>query len=357
MIKNKSKTRSIIVISGLIALAMIVLWAVQLQTGETSRVWRGLLIGYLFFTSVAAGLVAWPAIITTSGGDWMGSYEKIGWAGLSFSIPSLLALILLWIGSNTWVPWLEPEPHRAWWLNNNFLFARNLIMQLLFWFLALLFLKNRHKHNKNIFSSWVVFIFAITFSLVGFDLIMALEPEWKSMMIGGYFFISALYTGAAVWAFTAIIIKDKHTKALRTIGKIVFVFCLLTTYLMFSQLLPIWYENLHHETVFLIPRMNYEWLSISRLLLILIYIGPIPLLISGWAKRTPWYLGIVTLIIIIGMWIERWQLVAAVFEREDIVIGMPEIAPTLALLGLLIAGMAYAMKVIPQHLETDKQKT
>ena len=299
MINTRNKNTGIYTgIMMLIAAVMIIFWAIQLGGENTPRVWRAFFINYLFFTSAAAGLVVWPAIITTAGGDWMGSLEKVCWSGMAFSIPSLVALIVLWTSADNWAPWLEAESHNSWWLNNPFLFLRNFLMQAIFWTLAWVFLQKRFSPKKHVYGAWLAFLYAITFSLAGFDFIMPLELEWKSMVVGGYFFISGLYIAAAAWAFISIVSMKPDTKILRTIAKLVFVFCLLTTYLMMSQLLPTWYGNQPHETVFLIPRINFSWEKISHLLLVMVYLGPIPLLVSGWSKRTPYFLGIVTLMIL-----------------------------------------------------------
>ena len=357
MTNNNRKTGIITGVTAAIAAIMIIFWALQLGGDQAPRVWRAFLINYLFFTSLAAGLVVWPAIIVTAGGDWMGPLEKVCWAGFSFSVPSLLALIVLWAGSQNWVPWLEPEAHHAGWLNNTFLFARNLIMQLLFWFLAWLFLKNRRSAKKHVYGGWLVFVYALTFSLVGFDLIMPLDLHWKSMVVGSYYFVSSLYLAAAAWAFISIISGKPDTRILRTIGKLVFAFCLLTTYLMFSQLLPSWYENQPHMTSFIIPRYNFAWVSISYLLLVMVYLGPIPLLVSGWSKRNPVFLGVVSAMILAGMWIERWWLVDAVYEKDQVLFGWPEISPTLGFLALMITAITLALGKIPRLVEPDKIQT
>lgn len=357
MVKSNKHISLLIGVTLVIAAIMIIFWAMQLGGDNTPRVWRAFFINYLFFTSLAAGLVVWPAIIVTAGGDWMGSLEKVCWAGIAFSVPSLVALVVLWIGSENWVPWLNPAPHREWWLNNNFLFARNLLLQVIFWVLAWVFLRKRYSSQKPVYGAWLAFVYAITFSMIGFDMIMPLEPEWKSMMVGGYYFISGLYIAAAAWAFISIVSTKPNTKKLRVVGKIIFAFCMLTTYLMMSQLLPTWYENQPHEAVFIVPRYNLAWLDISHLLMVMVYLGPIALLVSAWAKRTPAYLGVVTGIILTGMWIERWWIVSAVFEKKEVLYGWPEIAPTLAFLALIIAAIAFGMQNIPKMMETDKIKT
>lgn len=262
-----------IVVSVLIAVLMIIAGYFLLSGGDSHRIWRSILINFLFFTPAAGGMVVWPAIVIASNGKWMGSLERFCWTGLSFSIPSIIVLIILWMGSHQWAPWIDSPKG---WLDNTFLFSRNLVLLVIFWIFAFIFLKNRKKRNKVVLAAWLILIYAVVFSVEGFDFVMALEPKWYSMMAGGYFFISGLYIAAAAWAFlTAIMERTPDKDGLQDIGKLVITFCMLTSYLMFSQLLPIWYENLPDETVFLISRMNLAWKGISYLLLIIIYLGPV----------------------------------------------------------------------------------
>ena len=93
---------------------------------------------------------------------------------------------------------------------------------------------------------------------LGFDFVMTLKPEWYTMMIGGYFFSTGVYVAAAVWALMAVISGVTDKKTLQDIGKLIIAFCMFSSYLMFSHLFPIWYENIPEEIIFLIPRMNYD---------------------------------------------------------------------------------------------------
>lgn len=333
-----------IIFSGLITICMLVAGYFILSGGDVHRIWRSILINYLFFTPATAGLVVWPAIVVASNGKWMGSLERFCRTGISFAIPSLIGLIILWKGSTEWAPWLHSEKA---WLDNTFLFTRNFIALTVFWILALLFMGYRNTGKRVVAAGWLIIMYAITFSLMGFDFVMALEPKWYSMMAGGYFFISGLYTAAAAWALlSAILEKPLKKEGLHDIGKLVLTFCMLTSYLMFSQLLPIWYENLPDETIFLIARMNFAWKGIGYLLLGIIYLGPVIILLSRELKRNPVLMTWVSLIILAGMWIERWWLVSAVFEKHQVLFGWYEIIPAIVFAGLTSAGVLVALKYL-----------
>jgi len=340
MMRNKT----VFIISCLLSAGMFVLWFTMLAGTDAPRVWRGFLINYLFFTSLAGGMVVWPAIIIASHGDWMHPVEFISRTGFAFSVPSVIALIALWAGSPAWAPWIHASADKQWWLNNTFLFSRNLVALIVFWLVAFWFSRNRSGKKRRVAAGWLVFIYAITFSLTGFDFVMALEPEWDSMMTGGYFFISALYLAVAAWTFLSLLLGSAEAKVLHDLGKLIVAFCMLTAYLMFCHLLPIWYENMPEETIFLLPRMNLAWKKVSYALLILIYIGPLLLLLPAWTKQNRLYLASISFMVMVGMWIERWWLVSAVFEPNRILFGWGEVVPALAFLGLMTAGITYSLK-------------
>ncbi len=348
------KSRNFAVASGALAAIFILIWVLFSFRHDGTRAWHALLINYLFFTSLAGGLVVWPAVVVNAYGHWMGIHERVCWTGLSFAIPSLIMLIILWIGSGEWVPWKLPYDHGEWWVNNTFLFMRNVAGQLFFWAFAHWVYRRRNRPGFRRRGAWLIFIYAIVFSLLGFDFIMALDREWYSMMIGGYYFVSGMYLAMAAWILLSIFINTPGTKQLHDMGKLLIAFCMLTTYLMFSQLFPIWYENLPHEAGYLVPRMNLAFKNISRLLLVMVYIGPIAMLLPTTTKKNFVVLGIIALIILSGMWIERWWLVSAVFEKEKLLFGWTEILPAAAFLAILLSGVSLSMPRIARFFKQEE---
>ena len=346
------KNKITIVASLILSALFFMLWRMMFSGENDERLWHSFLINFLFFTSLAGGLAVWPAIVVSTYGRWMGTAERFCRVGLAFSFPSVIALVVLWIGSESWAPWLFAKKD-MFWLNNTFLFSRNIAMLIVFWILAFVFVAKRHSENKRVYARWLVLAYVISFSLLGFDFVMELEPEWYSMMTGGYFFSSAVYLAAAAWALMAVL-ADEAKDILHDIGKLVIAFCMFTSYLMFSHLFPIWYENNPHEVLFLIPRMNFDWKWISYLLLLMVYIGPIALLLPARMKRNRITLGGISLMIVAGMWIERWWLISAVFSKERIIFGWEEIVLLLAFLLLFVAGVLVSNIILSRQVEPEK---
>ena len=334
----------------ILALGGCLAWLFLVRGNDPGRAWRSLLINFLFFSSLSGGLVVWPALVRTSNGLWHLELEPLAAAGIAFSAPSLFALIVLWIGSPGWAPWYGKRLHQGIWLDNSFLFGRDLAALALFWGLTFYYQRKRGQDEGRVCGAILTLVYCLVFSLLGFDLVMALDPHWYSNLTGGYFFMSGLYIAVTCWALLATRDAGASDDQRHDLGKLMVAFSLMTTYLMFAHLLPFWYENLPHEIRFLVPRMNFQpWKSVSYLLLCLVYFGPLVLLLTEGAKRSRGILGAVSLLVLAGMWLERWWLVAPTFDPA-VRLGLSELSLAAGFLGMLGFGMELYRRKLPHKL-------
>jgi hypothetical protein len=240
----------------------------------------------------------------------------------------IAAGVILFSGIKYWAVWIGDAEKVQSWLSPWFMAIRQLAALLVFWIPAVIFAKKTDRNSRT-FSGWIIFLYAVVFSLIGFDLVMPLEKHWVSTLFGGYFFISGLYLAAAAWCLLSILTATIDQKEqLADQGKLMLAFCMLTTYMLFSQLVVLWYENVPRETSFLVPRMNISgWHILSVVLICMVYIGPITLLLWKELKYSKIYMGIVSSVILTGMWLERWWLVMPSVD-EKLSIGLSETAVT-----------------------------
>jgi hypothetical protein len=324
----------------------------EIFLGDPSRVWRALLVNFIYFTPLACGLVVWPAIVLISNGCWHNGLERAGYSGIAFAPVSLAAFIVLATGHSHWAGWdIAGHPTQGMWLSDTFVFVRDGCGLLLIWILAVMFIKKSLNDTpRRILGGYLTFVYCIVFTLIAFDMVMALDPKWYSTLFGGYFFITGLYAAAAAWTLSVIIQKPAVPKVqLHDMGKLIVTFSLLTTYMMFSQLLPIWYENLPGESRFVIPRLHHTtWPMISMALLATIYLGPLVLLLTRWAKRTNLFLGAVALIVLTGLWMERWWLVTPALGGK-LIFGITEISVTIVFLAAFILSIAAFNRLVPEE--------
>ncbi|UFS70373.1 hypothetical protein LPW11_21205 [Geomonas sp. RF6] len=330
-----------------LAVLGFLLWAPLLDGAQAARGWRALLAAFTFFISLAGGLVVWPAIVRSANGVWHSGIERLAFAALGFSLPSLALLVLLWGGSASWAPWYMVTHHQGVWLENSFLFGRDLAALLLFWLVAARYHFLLRRGRGSVTGAVLIALYAGVFSLLGFDLIMALDPHWYSTLAGAYFFMTGLYIAIVAWAFLAAWRVEAKPEQLHDLGRLIVAFSMIATYLMYAHLLPIWYEVLPHEVRFVAPRMNVQpWKTVSLALICSVYLGPLVFLLTERGKRSRWYLGGVSLVILCGMCVERWWLIAPTFEPVPSP-GLAEAAIFVALLGLLGLGMELGGRLLP----------
>jgi hypothetical protein len=339
-----------------LAAAGAVAWVLclLLMHEQGPRTWRALLVSFLFFTPLTAGMVVWPAVVQASRGRWAGSLEQLALAGRGWTLPSLVVLAVLWASSNAWGPWSHRQP-QGFWLNREFVFGRDLAALAIFWLLSLRYTRLRSRGGGKATGAVLIVVYGLVFSLIGFDLVMGLDPKWYSTLFGGYFFISGMYAAVAAWALLATFRPDGTSDRLHDLGKIVVAMSILTAYLAYAHVFVIWYENLPAETRFLVPRMNYyPWTVISCLIVALVYLGPLVGLLTVWSKRTRWFLAAVLLLVLCAMWLERWWLVAPTFGVE-VHFGLPELAALALLLGLTGLSLQAAAARLPRIAEETSQ--
>jgi hypothetical protein len=175
-------------------------------------------------------------------------------------------------------------------------------------------------------------------------MVMALDPHWFSTLFGGYFFVSGMYAALAAWTFFSIYSGSADAENRHDFARLLVASSLLTAYLMFSQLLPIWYENLPNEARFVLPRLTItNWPYVSVVLLVTIYLGPLVLLLTRWSKRSPVFLACVCLLLLAGLWVERWWLVAPTLGGR-LIFGLAETGITAA----FIASFMISMKIFQE---------
>lgn len=332
------------VLTGILVLAVLGWMAVALW-GDRQRAWGVLLTDFLFLSCLAGGLVVWPAIVVASRGQWMGSTQNAALPGAWLLPACFVILVVLAFGAPAWAPWLQEPVSNAWWLNSPWLFVRDLLSLLVFSILGLWFIRQmRRGKQPQRLAGWFIFIYTIVYSFLGIDLAMGLDPRWYSLVFGIYFFISGLYIAMAGWAFTTALTDARATPdQLDDQAKLMITFCLLTTYMMYAQLLTIWYENLPKETRFLVPRLNWvtNWPAISWVLLATVYLGPLVLFLPRRGKRSRPYVAVVAALVLIAMWLERWWLVMPSLH-QPLAFGPSELT---GVVGLLAGFLLYLRRV------------
>jgi hypothetical protein len=118
------------------------------------------------------------------------------------------------------------------------------------------------------------------------------------------------------------------------LGKIAFGFSIFWVYLFWSQYLPIWYANMPEETWWVFLRFENPWRPLGLTVFGFVFLLPFLGLMNMRTKRSPFWLGLFSVIILAGMWMERHILVMPSVNPDVRWVGLPEIGVTLGFLGV-----------------------
>jgi len=198
-------------------------------------------------------------------------------------------------------------------------------------------------------------IYAFVFTLVAFDMIMALQPHWFSNLLGGFFFMGA-FLGAHMLLVLMMLYGAAHLgigdlvspKQRHDLGKLCFGFTVFWTYLMWAQFLVIWYGNLPEETGFVFARLWGHWLPVGKMVFIGMFLVPFFGLLGVAPKKTRPILGFFAVVSLVSLWLERYLLVMpSVSALPRPVFLLPEWGPTLLFAGLYLLTYALFARTFP----------
>jgi hypothetical protein len=354
------------VFSGLAALGAGT-FAVGIGGSEPLRAWQAYLVNFVFWTGLAAGGVLFSAILTITHAHWGRSLKRLAEAPGLFLVVALPLLAGLYPARNLLFSWIaEPLPEKAAWLNAPFLFLRDGGGLLLLTAVAAALLIISVRRDRQllavggrgydpvreqgregqavVFANIYGILYFLILSLLAFDLIMSLEPHWHSTLFGAYYLVGSFFTALAALFILAILAVRRLGLAeyitpvhFGKLGKLLLGFCLMTGDFFYTQFLVIWYGNLPEETGFIIERIRFApWRSLSLTVLFGCFILPFVILLSSRVKlKLPAMLALCTMILA-GMWLERFLLVApSLWPGTELPIGFTEVAITAGYFGIM----------------------
>ena len=224
MIVKKSRTSWVFFVLVAIGAASFVL---GLASQHPERAWQAYLINFLLWSAIAQGAVLFSAVMHMTNARWTGPLSGLSESFTAFFPISYTLFLVLFLGKAHIFPWLHEDLHgKEVWLNIPFLFTRDCIGLLILYILGFGYLFNalqlkfdpnqpRGKLRQLIFEAWqrnhrkpevikrrmtiwggfYILAFAVVLSLIGFDLVMSMDPHWVSTLFGAYHFVKAFSSG------------------------------------------------------------------------------------------------------------------------------------------------------------------
>lgn len=365
--------------SQLIASALILLGIGAALYGLRSdaHTWPALLLNGTYIVSLSVSAVFFIATQRVTGARWSASLRRIPEAfAMVLPVASIL-LLALFLGRQAIFPWSHPGAFdqapaiagKVRYLQMPWVFTRTVIA-LLLWTGFALFLRrtslaqDQHpdmslKLHERFTRCAVLFVpvFAVTFSLFAFDWLISLEPEWFSTMFAVYVFAGTFVQGIAVVTLATVLLKRGplnsfvSERQLHDLGKLLFAFTTFWAYIWVGQYLLIWYGNIPEEISHFVSRTNGPWLYLFAANFIVNWVVPFLVLLSARAKQTPRILIGVSLLLLVGHWIDLYLLIMPSFRRTP-GLGLSELAIAagyLALVYLLFARALARASMVPLH--------
>ena len=347
-----------------------------------NRPWASIFVAAFFFFMIAMGTLVFYAIQRASQAGWPILLYRVMEGITGYLLPGSILLFLFLLVSglhmNHIYVWMDPETvahdeiiqGKVSYLNIPFFILRSLIY-LTGWNLYRYFsrrlsiaqdnaekgnIKN-YKLNFKISAGFLAFFF-VTESMMAWDWIMSIDPHWFSTLFGWYVLASSLVTSVTVIAITTIFLKSKgylpkvNDSHIHDLAKFMFGLSIFWTYLWFSQYMLIWYSNIPEEVTYFLTRIDDYQLPFFGMI-ILNFVLPLLILISSEYKRSNWIIVMAGIIIIIGHYIDIFNMIMPGTVGDQWFIGIPELGAFTLFSGLYLYFVFNSLSKVPLEASGD----
>jgi hypothetical protein len=299
-----------------------------------SRFWTNVLLNAYYFVGIGIFGIFFASANQLGYGGWITLIKRIFMSLSGFiKVGAVFALIIVggvWGHYHNLYAWADPSymkelaNTKQTFFNSGFWTGRVILYFLLWIFVGAAVIKainakninepKVYKRSKLMAALWIV-IFAVTESFVSWDLVMGTDAHWYSTLFGWYNFASY---GCAAFAFTILLIiylksqgllKQVNENHLHDVGKMMFGFSILWTYLWFDQFMLQWYGNIPEDTKYWIKRFDIPLFKFTIFFaLALNFLAPLLLFIKRDAKRSYKTAAFIAVLVIIGHWFDFFNM-------------------------------------------------
>ena len=343
----------ITIVSGL----LLTVAAIFLFKPDPSRIWANVLLNNQLFLGIALGGAFFLSVHRIAWSGWHTALQRIPEALTTYLPVAFLLMLLVFFGMKDLYHWSHTDLHdpllegKSAWLNIPFFFIR-MVLYFAGWILltrgmrkntnALMNSEDIKFHNRRkVFAGLFLVFFAITVSTSSWDWIMSIDAHWYSTIFGWYVFIGMFVTSLAFMILLIWFLKRAGYLAfirvdhMHDLGKMLFAFSIFWTYLWFSQYLLIWYGHIPEETTYFIQRQE-SFRILFFLNIGLNFLIPFFGLMKLDLKRKLNWLAVVAGVVLIGHWVDYFQMIMPGAVGEYAGIGILEIAMTASYAGVFL---------------------
>jgi multisubunit Na+/H+ antiporter MnhB subunit len=359
-----------------------------------ARLWRALHFNWLFWSSVAMGLVILAVAFQITNARWSWSVRRFALAGVAFLPVSFVLLAVPLFGGKEVLfhHWLgvEGDPvidAKAAWLNFPALAIRDYLALAVLYGFAIWFAYHQLRPDvygarngnpglyQRLTRGWrgvheeaarsqvlksriapvTALLFAFVWGMLAIDLAMSMLPHWFSTMFPVAFFVGAFHSALAAWIILVTVFRGQMRlhdyitpRQYHDMGKLLFAFAVFWMYINWSQYVVIWYGLLPHEQEWFVLRFNEPFGNLTQIAVACIFVFPFLTLLPRPMKKTPVVAASVAAVVFVGHWLERFLItVPSVYEGEHLPLGLPEVGVALGMGALFLACYLWFLKSFP----------
>jgi Ni/Fe-hydrogenase subunit HybB-like protein len=350
---------------GVLAALGTLAFLLGVNSADAPRVWCVYLANLVFWAGLAVTGPAIAGMMQLTEARWSPSVRRIALTTAGFLPVAFVLLVLLILGQGAlYGSWLHPSTEtqalvakKAAWLNAPFFWTRTLVFAAALFLVALAFVRlllrdpvhpgdDAERSRRNRLAVVLLFLWVITVSLWGFDLVMTLDPIWYSGLFGGYFVVSTLYTGFALLSILTVRANARGLAtvppgAVQDVAKLQFAMSIMWMYFFWSQYLVIWYGNVPIETRFVVRRFFVQpWQTLAWIVMIVGWLIPFLYLLKRLTGRPPQRhtpLVVIAAFGLVAIFLERLLvIVPSVLPGAGLPLGWRELFITGGFLGLFV---------------------
>jgi hypothetical protein len=293
---------------------------------DAQRTWMSLLVASNCLVGLGLGGLLLVALFYVTGARWSVPFQRVPEAMTAALPVAAIGLAAVLVGCPSWYAapagdGLSESPLHRLWMNRPFFLARTVVYFGLWIAFAVALVGNsrRQDHDRatgpteknRLLSALFLVVFGVTCWLASTDWLMSLQGNWASTIFSVYNFAGIFLSALAAVIVLVIglrrhgplraVLRDTH---FHDLGTLLFAMSSFWMYTWFCQYLLIWYVNNPEETEYFRVRSQGHWPAWLYLDLALNWVVPFVVLLSRSAKRNPWILGTVSLLVLAGRWVD-----------------------------------------------------
>jgi Ni/Fe-hydrogenase subunit HybB-like protein len=159
------------------------------SSGDAAGTWSIYLVNLVFWSGLAATGPAIAGMMQLTEARWSPSVRRLALTTIGFLPVSFVLILILFAGRATLYGWVRtPIPVKEFWLNTPFFWGRTVILAAALFLTCFAFVKTLlrdpapgdevpERGRRNRLAVIVLFLWMLTLTLWGFDLVMSIDPS------------------------------------------------------------------------------------------------------------------------------------------------------------------------------------